>query len=277
MNQAKKSISKIAVGLYLFIFLAISLLPFYLMIITSLKGLQDYSKNGYFMPPQVGMFSNYAKVIADGFLSYFRNSVVITAVSLLLLLFSGLCASYVFARFRLHWTALVFSFVIACMSISIHVALIPIYLLTRQIGLYDTIWALVGPYVAFNLPITVFILTSFMREIPLELEESARIDGAGYFRLFLSILVPLCRPGIVTVSIYDAIAMWNEFGFALVLTQSPETRTLPLAVWNYKGQYGANIPMVFAVLFLSVVPMILAYAIGQDKLVKGMMAGAVKG
>lgn len=71
--------------------------------------------------------------------------------------------------------------------------------------------------------------------------------------------------------------MWNEFGFALVLTQSPETRTLPLAVWNYKGQYGANVPMVFAVLFLSVVPMIIAYAIGQDKLVKGMMAGAVKG
>lgn len=277
MKQVKNGLARTAVGLYLLFFLAVSLLPFYLMIVTSLKGLQDYSKNGYFRPPQIWMFSNYSKVIADGFLSHFKNSLVITAVSLLLLLFCGLCASYVFARFRLKWTALVFSFVIACMSISIHVALIPIYLLTRQIGLYDTIWALVGPYVAFNLPITVFILTSFMREIPQELEESARIDGAGYFRLFLNILVPLCRPGIVTVSIYDAIAMWNEFGFALVLTQSPETRTLPLAVWNYKGQYGANIPMVFSVLFLSVIPMIIAYAVGQDKLVKGMMAGAVKG
>ena len=116
-----------------------------------------------------------------------------------------------------------------------------------------------------------------MREIPIELEEAARIDGCGHFRLFASIIVPLSKSGIVTVAIYDVISMWNEFSFALVLTQSPSTRTLPLALWNYKSQYGSDIPMLFAVLFLSVIPMIAAFAFGQDKLIKGMMAGAVKG
>lgn len=143
--------------------------------------------------------------------------------------------------------------------------------------MYDTIAALVGPYVAFNLPITIFILTSFMKEIPVELEESAWIDGCGHFRFFLSIITPLSKAGIITVAIYDIISMWNEFGFALVLTQSPNTRTLPLALWNYKSQYGSNVPMLFAVLVLSVLPMAIAFAFGQDKLIKGMMAGAVKG
>ena len=253
MKTLKKILVRLFIGIYAAAFLVISLLPFYLM------------------------FSNYLKVIEDGIFSYFKNSLVVAVISLVLLLFIGLCAAYAFSRIRLKWTNVLFMLVIACMTISIHVALIPVYLLTRDVGLYDTTAALVGPYIAFNLPITIFILTNFMREIPIELEEAARIDGCGHFRLFASIIVPLSKSGIVTVAIYDVISMWNEFSFALVLTQSPSTRTLPLALWNYKSQYGSDIPMLFAVLFLSVIPMIAAFAFGQDKLIKGMMAGAVKG
>lgn len=277
MKTLKKLIVRFLIGIYAAMFLVVSLLPFYLMLINSVKSSQDYGRNGFFSIPEKFMFANYLQVIEDGIFNYFKNSLVVAAISLLLLLFIGLCAAYAFSRIRLKWTKALFMTVIACMTISIHVALIPIYLLTRDVGLYDTTAALVGPYIAFNLPITIFILTNFMGEIPIELEEAARIDGCGHFRLFSSIIVPLSKAGIVTVAIYDVISMWNEFSFALVLTQSPNTRTLPLALWNYKSQYGSNIPMLFAVLFLSVIPMIAAFAFGQDKLIKGMMAGAVKG
>lgn len=277
MKTLKKLIVRFLICIYAAMFLVVSLLPFYLMLINSVKSSQDYGRNGFFSIPEKFMFANYLKVIEDGIFNYFKNSLVVAAISLLLLLFIGLCAAYAFSRIRLKWTKALFMTVIACMTISIHVALIPIYLLTRDVGLYDTTAALVGPYIAFNLPITIFILTNFMGEIPIELEEAARIDGCGHFRLFSSIIVPLSKAGIVTVAIYDVISMWNEFSFALVLTQSPNTRTLPLALWNYKSQYGSNIPMLFAVLFLSVIPMIAAFAFGQDKLIKGMMAGAVKG
>lgn len=273
----KKYTVKILIGVYAALFLALSLLPFYMMIINSLKSSQDYGRNGFFTIPEEFKISNYVKVVTDGIFSYFKNSIVVAVVSLLILLGIALCASYAFSRIRLRWVQLLFMLVVASMTISIHVALIPIYLLTRKIGLYDTIAALVGPYVAFNLPITIFILTNFMKEIPIELEESAWIDGCGHFRFFLSIVTPLSKAGIITVAIYDMISMWNEFGFALVLTQSPNTRTLPLALWNYKSQYGSNVPMLFAVLVLSVLPMAIAFAFGQDKLIKGMMAGAVKG
>ena len=277
MKTLKKILVRLFIGIYAAAFLVISLLPFYLMLINSVKSSQDYGRNGFFTLPEKLMFSNYLKVIEDGIFSYFKNSLVVAVISLVLLLFIGLCAAYAFSRIRLKWTNVLFMLVIACMTISIHVALIPVYLLTRDVGLYDTTAALVGPYIAFNLPITIFILTNFMREIPIELEEAARIDGCGHFRLFASIIVPLSKSGIVTVAIYDVISMWNEFSFALVLTQSPSTRTLPLALWNYKSQYGSDIPMLFAVLFLSVIPMIAAFAFGQDKLIKRIMAGAANG
>lgn len=277
MKKFKKITFKLCVTVYAGVFLLVSILPFYLMLINSVKSSRDYGKNGFFSMPQEIKFSNYVKVIEDGIFSFFKNSLIVTAVSLIILILVALCASYAFSRLKLKWTNTLFMLVIACMSISIHVALIPIYLLTRDVGLYDSLAGLVGPYVAFNLPITIFILTNFMKEIPVELEEAAKIDGCGHIRLFSSIIVPLSKAGIVTVAIYDAIAMWNEFSFALVLTQSPEARTLPLALWNYRGQYSSNVPMLFAVLFISVIPMILAFAFGQDKLIKGMMAGAVKG
>ncbi|HQO55107.1 MAG TPA: carbohydrate ABC transporter permease, partial [Clostridia bacterium] len=140
-----------------------------------------------------------------------------------------------------------------------------------------THWALVGPYVAFNVPMSVFILTGFMKGIPTELEEAAEIDGCGKIRTFFNVILPLSVPGMATLAIYNSVMMWNEFIFALVLTQSVNIRTLPLSIWEYQGQYSANQTMIMTALTLSSLPMILAFVIGQERLIKGMMAGAVKG
>ena len=116
-----------------------------------------------------------------------------------------------------------------------------------------------------------------MSNIPKELEEAAEIDGCNKYRIFYNVILPLSKPGLVTLAIYNGVAIWNEFSFTLVLTQSTKNRTLPLALWEYQGQYTMNVPMIMAVLTISMLPMLVAFAIGQDKLIKGMMAGAVKG
>ena len=155
--------------------------------------------------------------------------------------------------------------------------LVPIYLMTRQLGLYDTPFALIGPYVATSLPVSIFIMTEFMRQIPRELEEAAQLDGCGPFAMFWKVFFPLSGPGLATIAIYNGIHLWNEFIFAYVLTSSTRNRTLPLAMWDFQGQYASNIPAMLAVVTLSSLPLIAAYAFGQERIVKGMMAGALKG
>ncbi|MDR1288188.1 MAG: carbohydrate ABC transporter permease [Treponema sp.] len=264
-------------GFFALFYAAISLLPFYSMALTSLKTQNDYAVNGFFSLPQVYVFSNYRTVIKDGIFNYFKNSVILVVVSLTLLLVISMLVSYPLSRFYFRLRKPMMSFFVASLAIPMHVTLIPIYLLTRTLGIYDTYPALIIPYIAFNIPITVFILVNFMKTIPRELEDAAEIDGCGKVGIFSNVIVPLSGAGVVTVGIYNAINMWNEFTFALVLTQSAAMRTLPMAVWNYKGQYSGTVPLIFCVLLLSVVPMIIAYAVGQDKLVQGMMAGALKG
>ena len=144
-------------------------------------------------------------------------------------------------------------------------------------GLYDTLWALIGPYVTFALPMSVFILTAFMSTIPKEIEESAEIDGCGKYRTFFTMILPLSKSGLSTLAIYNGVSMWNEFAFANTLIQSPSNKTLPLALGQFKGEHSLDIPLILTVLVLSVLPMLILFIIFQDKLVKGMMAGAVKG
>jgi raffinose/stachyose/melibiose transport system permease protein len=208
---------------------------------------------------------------------YFKNSVVVCAAGLVVLLAAAAMASYVFARLKFKANKLIFSIVIACMAIPIHSTLIPVFLLTKDVGLYDNPIGLIGPYIAFNLPISVFILTGFMKGIPAELEQAADIDGASKVRTFINIILPLSAPGMATLAIYNGINMWNEFIYALALTSSIKSRTLPLAIWEYQSQYGVDIPMVMTILSLSALPLIIVFVVFQEKLIKGMMAGAVKG
>ncbi len=259
------------------LYLFISVLPFVFMVLNSFKEKFEMLTKGVFNLPDSFNFVNYLEVLKGGFWNYFLNSVIVLAISLFLLLFVAACASYPLARFQFKLANPIYGVIVACMSIPIHITLIPVFKMSKATGLYDSIAALIGPYVAFAVPISVFILTSFMKEIPKEIEESAEIDGCGKIQMFFSMILPLAKPGLATLAIYNGVNMWNEFSFAYTLTQSSANRTLPLAIWEFQGQYSMNIPMIMAVLTLSLLPMILMFIIFQDKLVKGMTAGAVKG
>ncbi|SMB78924.1 carbohydrate ABC transporter permease [Deinococcus hopiensis] len=259
------------------LWLLVATLPFAFMFLTSVKSQADIYSTPVWALPKVFDFSNYVSVLHGPFFTYLRNSVLVVVLSTAITLLLSSMAAFAFARLHFRLNGLLFGLVIAGLIVPVHVTLIPIYLMTRAVGLYDTPFALVGPYVAFSLPISIFILTEFMRQIPREMQEAAQIDGAGPVTLFTRVFLPLSTPGLATVAIYNGINMWNEFIFAYVLTASPQNRTLPLAIWDFQGQYSANIPAILAVVTLTTLPLIAAYMFGQERIIRGMMAGSVKG
>lgn len=276
--KRKKVTSWIFVMILAIIWLFVALIPFLFMVLTGFKQKLETIMYGAFHLPEKIFTKNYLDVITDpNFWVYFRNSVIVLALSLIILLFISACAAYPLSRFRFKMRKPIYMLIVALMSVPIHVTMIPIFQLTIGMGLYDTIWALIPVNVAFALPISVFILVGFMEGIPRDLEEAADIDGCSKYKRFFKVILPLSVPGLSTLAIYNGVNIWNEFIFAFTLTQSNENRTLPLALWNYQGQYASNTAMIMACLTLSVLPMIILFIIMQDKLVKGMMAGAVKG
>jgi len=259
------------------LWLVITGAPFVFQIMTTFKSQGEFITNGIFKLPNSINFRNYITVMQGGFYRYFLNSIIVLAISLTLLLFLSAFAAYPLSRMQFKMNKPIFNIIVATMSIPIHITLIPVFLMTIRFDIYDNIFALIGPNVAFNLPVSIFILTSFMQSISKEIEEAAEIDGCGKFSAFFRIFLPLSKSGLATLAIYNGVVIWNEFVFAMVLTQSQDARTLPLAIWEYQGQYSINTPLIMALLVLSCLPIIILYIFGQDKLVKGMMAGAIKG
>ena len=257
--------------------LLVAVVPFLFMVMTSFKSADEVVTSPAYALPKQWTLDNFREVLGGSFPRGLFNSVLVCSVSIALIVVVSAMASWAFARMSFRFAALLLSLVVAGLIVPVHSTLIPIYILIREMGLYDTLGALILPYVAFALPISIIILTGFMKEIPRELDESAMIDGAGPYRTFLSIGLPLSRGGIVTVAIFNAVTLWNEFVFAYVLTSSPQNRTLPLTIWDFQGQYSSNTSAIMAALLLSSLPLILTYIVFQDRLTKGMMAGAVKG
>ena len=276
-NRIKSRIAWVIATILAVFAAVVAIAPFIFMVMNSFKEKLEMLTKGVFSLPNKLDFTNYKEVIEGNFFSYFFNSVIVLVVSLVILLLISAFASYPLSRFKFKLNGFVYAVIVACMSIPVHITLIPIFKMSQSLHLYDSIWALIGPYVAMNVPISVFILTSFMQQIPKEIEEAATIDGCGKIRIFFSVILPMAKPGLSTLAIYNGVNMWNEFIFGYTLTQSQGNRTLPLAVWEFQGQYSMNTPMIMAVLTLTVLPMIILFIFAQDKLIKGMAAGAVKG
>lgn len=251
-------------------------IPFFIMINTSFKGQLEFMTSPWAFPEKL-ILDNYMLLFESDFFRYFFNSIIVSSISVLAVIVLSAMASYPLARMKFRLNRPLYILFLVGMMIPIHTTLIPIFLLTQKIGLYNSIWALLGPYIAFALPVSVIIFTQFLQDLPKELEESAKIDGCGHLRLFWSILFPLLTPAVATVAIYNFIHIWNEFVFALVLTNSPENGTLPIGLRQFYGEFSVNIPGVMAALTLASLPLLLIYFIAQEKIVSGLAAGSVKG
>jgi raffinose/stachyose/melibiose transport system permease protein len=256
------------------IWLAVVLIPVAYTIIQTFKTQADaLASNPWTLSNPT--LSNYQMVIGTQLLRYLFNSVVTSVGAVLLSLLLGSLAAYALARLPHRINGLLYLLFVSGLAVPIYAAIIPIYRLSVSLNLYDTLPGVLLPFAGTGLPITVFILTAFMRGIPEELEQAMQIDGAGVFRRYLQLALPLSRPALATVAVYTFIANWNNFVLPLVLTQSDDTRTLPLATWNYQGQYGMNVPAVLTVVVLSTIPLLIFYILQRRNFIQGLTAGAL--
>jgi raffinose/stachyose/melibiose transport system permease protein len=253
--------------------LAVIILPIYYIFVTSLRPQADYFTENPLSWPSNATLDAYVRVLENDFLRFFFNSVVVTAVSVAVTLVVSIMAAYVVVRSRDGFGRNLFRVALLGIAIPIQAAIIPVYYLIVQLGLYDTLAALIFPSIAFSIPLTLLILTNFLREIPESLFESMRMDGASEWRILLRLVVPLSRPALATVGVYQALQVWNGFLFPLVLTQSASTRVIPLSLWSFQGQFGVDIPAVLAAVVLSILPMLAAYILARRQLVSGLTAG----
>lgn len=258
------------------LWLLVALVPYFFMIGFGFKAQNEIFSTPAWKPPTSWNPQNFLLVLQGSYFRALLNSMIVVVASMAIVVLVASSASFAFARLRFRGNAIIFSAVVAGLIVPQHTTLIPIYILTNKLHVYDSLAALIGPYVAFAIPITIFILTQFMREIPKDFFEAAIVDGASHARVFFKVYLPLARTALVTVVIFNSVALWNEFLFAYVLTSSSNKRTLPLTVFDYQGQYTSNTPAIMAALTLAAVPLFLAYFIFQEKLVNGVMAGAIK-
>lgn len=251
----------------------VSLYPILYMVFESLRTQATYITGRPWLPPAHPYVGNYHDVLAAGFVRYFLNSAIVAAISLAMILVFGLLAAYAIVRLNGWFSTKAFTFFLAGLAIPIQAGIIPLYVLIQKLGFYDTLWAMILPSAAFALPLSVLILVNFVRDIPKELYEAMSIDGVSTFGALYKLVLPLSRPALMAVGIYDFVQIWNNFLFPLVLTSNPQLQTLPLALQHFQGQYTMNVPGIMAAVVLSALPLILAYIFGRKQLLSGISAG----
>ena len=264
-------------GLAAWIWLAIVIIPIYWIVITSFKTQDSYFSSNAMVPPGSPTLENYRLVIQSDFPRYFLNSVIVTIGAIVPALVISFMAAYAIVRGASNRLLQFFSSVFLMgLAIPIQATIIPVYLIIIKMGLYDSLLAIILPSIAFAIPLSVLVLSNFVRDVPKELFESMRVDGASEWRTLWSLAFPLTRPAMVTVAIYNGLAIWNGFLLPLILTQTPDKRLLPLALWAFQGQYTVNIPAVLAAVVLTTLPILILYVLGRRQLLSGLTAGFSK-
>ena len=260
-------------GLAGWLWLAVVLVPIYWIFVTSFKQQSEYFRTNPFLPAADPTFANYALVIASDFPRYFVNSVVVTVGAVVPAVLFSFMAAFAVVRGGGRYLRSVNALFLMGLAIPLQAVVIPVYLIIIRLRMYDTLLAIILPSIAFAIPLSVLVLANFIRDIPNELFESMRLDGAGDWLMLWRLAFPLTRPALVTVTIYNGLTIWNGFLLPLILTQSPDQRTLPLALWSFQGQYSINVPAIAASVVLTTLPILVLYAVGRRQLLSGLTAG----
>jgi raffinose/stachyose/melibiose transport system permease protein len=230
-----------------------------------------------FAIPDFSNLANFAAIWTEtNFVRYLLNSFLVTGVALVLILVLGTMAAYAVARYEFPGSAVVLLFFLAGLTVPLKLAIIPLFILMRDLGILNNQLSLIAVYVAMGLPTTVFIMTSFLRTLPSELEDAARMDGASELRIMVKIMLPLTTPALVIAGIQNAVPIWNDFFFPLVFIQNDDLKTLPQGLTTFMGEYNTNWGVLFAGLTLSAAPITLLYIVLSRQFISGMTQGAIK-
>lgn len=261
-------------GLAGWIWLAVVVVPIYWIVITSFKEQSSYYASNPLAPPTEPTLGAYELVIRSDFALYFLNSLIVTLGAVIPAVGVSFMAAYAIVRGgNGRFLRGVNSLFLMGLAIPLQATIIPIYLIIIRLSLYDSLLGMILPSIAFAIPLSVLVLSNFIRDVPKELFESMRLDGATDWGMLWRLTFPLTRPAVVTVTVYNALTIWNGFLLPLILTQSPDKRTLPLALWTFQGQYSVNVPAVLASVVLTTLPILILYVVGRRQLLSGLTAG----
>lgn len=253
------------------------ILPLLWLLFTSLKTREDLTLNTWGLPRE-WVFSNYVKAWSGSRIPlYMFNSIRATLLSIVITVVLVTPVSFILARFRFKGKQILYFFFIAGMMVPIHSTIIPIYTMVGRFNMYNNLEILSLIYGAFRIPVSIFILEGFMTAIPKELEECAVIDGCSLSRIFLNIIIPLSKDGIVTIAILTVLSSWNELLLSMLLLSDPLKKTLPIGLMGFITEYNSEYTQLAAGIMIAIIPTIIFYALAQEKIEKGMIAGAVKG
>ena len=277
-RRRKPNYIRIGLWIALLISLLIWMLPLVFILFTSLKSEADAIGTSVFSWPANPDFANYAEAhTAGNLLNAGTNSLIIALVKVPLGLLIAAAAAFAIARIRFKRRRILLAAMAMGAMVPIQVAIAPLFQIINSMGLLNTHIGVILPYIGFGIPYEIFILYGFFRQIPEELDESARMDGASYLRLFWQIILPLSGPALAALFILDFVATWNEYGMALVLLQSSESWTVPLAIQGFQSQYTSSYGPINAFTIMSVIPVVIVYLLFQRYFVSGAFAGSVKG
>ncbi len=288
-NDAGTKIKKFVIGLCLniplWIFSITCIFPLVWMFYSALKKKREFNADVIGLPTNP-TFDNFIDLLTNpdyDLPASMWNSAYVTVLSVLLIVFMGFIVGYILSRVKFKLNRPMYLMFLMGMLIPIHSLLVPIYIVFKNVPIGDNgfvgqWFTLIIPYVAFGLPMAIFLVDGFVKGIPNALEEAAAIDGSSFTRTLFSIIMPICRPIMVTVGIINVFSCWNEFSFALVLMANYKKYwTVPLALTQFTGQFSSDYPKIMAALLITMAPIIVIYFVFSKQIIKGMVAGAVKG
>jgi raffinose/stachyose/melibiose transport system permease protein len=252
--------------------------PLVLLVMTSIRPLADYIATGPLAWPKEFTSENFSQAWRIGrFATTYRNSLILLMLKVPIGVLLSAMLAFALSKLRIRFRRTIMFAVFLGLTIPIYITIVPVFILLRSMGLTNNLLGLVGPYLAIGIPFMVLVLQSFFRQLPDELIEAAKMDGAGEWRIFWTLILPLSLPALITVAILDAVATWNEFLFALIVLNSDQSKTIPVGLLNFQGQFANNNTGLAAGILIAVVPILLAYVFLQRWIVGGLTAGATKG
>jgi len=259
-----------------FILVLLFLLPVIYIILSSFKPLNElFSSVPTFIPRQF-TFDNYVKAINRGdFLRYIFNSFIVATTSTLIAVMINTMAGYALSKFKFKGKNVIMILILSTIMLPLSVIMVPIFSVLKFFGLYNSLWALIIPPAAT--PTGIFLMRQYLLTIPDEVIQSARIDGAGEFRIFWSIILPNAKPAIATLAIFSFMWRWNDYVWPLIAISSPQKYTIQLAIANFTGQFGTDYSSILAMSAISMIPMLVVFVIFQKQFVQGTAQTGMKG
>ena len=262
--------------LFLLFFVAIALLPLFWLLLSSFKSNQEFLQDPLALPRTL-RFSNWRNALEISRLPLlFLNSTIVSTLSTLCTIFVSAMGAFALSRLEFRGRSHILAIITIGILMPIIAFMVPYYRLVSALGLYDTLWGLILTYSGINIPVALFILQSFMRKIPTELEEAAVMDGCTIWGRFWHIIFPLSRSSVATVGVFVFLVSWNEFIYALLLTSSENSRTLQLGIRFFRSQFLTDYTSMFAAIAMTVIPTIFVYIFFHERIISGLTSGALK-